>query len=86
MKLKNKQKLKPDNILTCEFCSETNNIADGIQWDNTTMPNSQQESDLPNDVVPALMDWDPAQYTQDDKSIGYKCSHTKEEEYNTNDS
>ena len=32
------------------------------------------------------MDWDPVQCTQNDKSVGYKCSRTKEEEYNTNDS
>ena len=35
MVLENKHKLKPDNILRCEFCSETSVTTDGIQRDNT---------------------------------------------------
>ena len=32
------------------------------------------------------MDLDPTQCTQDDESVGYEISNTKEEEYNANNS
>ena len=86
MTLENKHKLRPDNILTSEFCSETNNTADGIQRDSTQIPNLQQESELLKGAVTALMDLDPAQCTQDDESVENELSHTEEEEYNTDDS
>ncbi len=63
----------------------TNNIADRIQRDSTAMPNSQQESELLKDAISALMDLDPAQCTQDGKSVEYEFSHTEEEEYNIDD-
>jgi len=85
MTLENKHKLRPDNILTSEFCSETNNTADGIQTDSTRIPNLQQESELLKGAVTALMDLDPAQCTQDDESVENELSHTEEEEYNTDD-
>ena len=50
------------------------------------MPYSQQASELLKDAVAVLMDQDLAQCTQDDKSVWYEFSHTKEEEkYNTDD-
>ena len=77
--LENKDNLKPDNISRCKFYSETNNTVIGIQRDSTAMPNLPQESELLKDAVSALMDLDPVQCTQDDKSVKYDFSHTKEE-------
>ena len=68
-KLENKHKLRPDNVLTCEFCSKTNNTADEFQWDSKPIPNSQQESELLKVAVAALMDLHPAHCTQDDESV-----------------
>ena len=86
MKLKDKHKLRPDNILTREFPLETNNTADETQRDSTVTLNSQQESELLKDAVATLMDLDPTQCTQDDESIEYEVSHTEEKEYDTDDS
>ena len=41
MKLKDKHKLRSDNILTREFPLETNNTADETQRDSTVTLNSQ---------------------------------------------
>ena len=87
MTLENKHKLRPDNILTSEFGSETNNTANEIQMDSTPIPNLQQESEILKDAVTVLMDLDPAQCMQYDKSVENELSHTEEEEeYNTDDS
>ena len=83
MKLEDKHKLRPDNILTCEFHSETNNTADETQRNRST---SQQESELLKDAVVALMDLYPAQRTQDNESDECEVSETDKEEYNTDDS
>ena len=86
MKLKDKHKLRPDNILTREFPLETNNTADETQRDSTVTLNSQQESELLKDAVVALMDLYPAQRTQDNESDECEVSETDKEEYNTDDS